>query len=61
MRVKLLKDIEEGGQVKTTIRVKRKQAIGWFEGTELEMSEASGQKYIDAGLAEAVAAESPAA
>lgn len=57
MRVKLKQDVLENGQVKTTVRTKRKQVIGWFEGTEIELSDASAQKFIDAGLAEPVAQE----
>lgn len=56
MRVKLTQDVLENGQVKTTIRPRRKQAIGWFEGAVVEMSDASAQKYIEAGLAEPVPA-----
>ncbi|HRC61695.1 MAG TPA: hypothetical protein PLX85_00555 [Dehalococcoidia bacterium] len=56
MRVKLLQDVQENGQIKTTVRLKRKQVIGWFAGTELEMSDATARKYIDAGLAEAAPA-----
>lgn len=57
MRIRLLQDVLEGGQVKTTIRSTRRQVIGWFAGTEIEVSEASGQKLIDAGTAEIVTTE----
>ncbi len=56
MRVKLTKDVLENGQVKTTIRPRRKQVIGWFEGAEIDVSDATGAKLIDKGLAEPVQA-----
>ena len=55
MKVKLLKDVLENGVVKVAVR--RRQVTAFFAGTEVEMSDASAQKYIEAGLAEAVAAE----
>lgn len=66
MKVRLLKDIYQDGGLnpqtgepmppvlKTTVRPNRRQAFHWFKGTVIEMSEASGQKYIDAGDAEKV-------
>lgn len=54
MRIRLLQDVLEDGKVKTTIRPTRRQVIGWFVDTEIEVSEASGQKLIDAGIAEVV-------
>ena len=54
MRVKLTKDVMQDGRVKTTVRMKRKQVIGWFQGTEIEVSEATGQKLIENGDAVAV-------
>ena len=51
MRVKLLKDVLENGQVKTTIRPRRKQVIAWFEGTEMDMSDATAERFIAEGLA----------
>lgn len=54
MKIELLKDVTENGQVKTTLRPKRKVAIGWFQGTQMEVSDATGQKLIEAGTAKAV-------
>ncbi len=54
MRVKLLKDVTENGVVKTTVRKSRKQVIGWFEGTKLEVSDTTGAKLIERGDAEEV-------
>lgn len=72
MKVRLLQNIVENGGVKIVQR--RKQADGTYaievpfvKGAEIEMSDASGQKYIDAGVAELVvsspdsAAETPSA
>ncbi len=56
MIVKLKQDVLENGQVKTTVRARRKQVVGWFAGAVIEMSDASAQKYIEAGLAEPVQA-----
>ena len=55
MKVKLLKDVLENGVVKVAVR--RRSVTAFFAGTEVEMSDASAQKYIEAGLAEAVAPE----
>lgn len=51
MRIRLTETIRENGQPKTTIRESRGVVFGWFEGAEIEVSEATGQKYIDAGKA----------
>ena len=56
MKIKLLKDIVENGQIKVTVRKSRKTAVVWCAGVEMEMSDASAAKYIDAGLAVAVPA-----
>jgi hypothetical protein len=48
MLVKLLKDKREGGQVKVTVKNRTKKAYGWFEGTEHEVSDATGRKLIEA-------------
>lgn len=54
MKVKLVKDIYDGnGQIKTTVRPLRKVAIGWFQGSIIELSETSAQKFIERGDAEA--------
>lgn len=71
MKVKLLKNVLEGGGVKVSIRHRMepatvKDAAGnehtvyvrmpretvFVTGAIIEMSDASGQKYIDRGLAE---------
>lgn len=52
MKVKLLKDVVEGGNIKTVIRRSRKLVVAFFADTIVELSDASAQKYIDAGLAE---------
>lgn len=51
MRVKLVKDVLQNGQVKT---VKRPGRPGQFfeAGMVIEVSDATGEKYIAAGLAE---------
>lgn len=62
MRIRLLQDVEEDGKVKTTIRPRRKVCIAWFQGTEIEVSEVTGQILIDEGKAELVVpVEAPAA
>jgi hypothetical protein len=60
MKVRLLQNVVENGGVKIVRR--RKQADGTYaievpfvKGAVIEMSDASGQKYIDAGAAERVA------
>lgn len=64
MKIKLLKDIYEGvahnalgqlidpGKIKTVVR-KNRPKVEFKEGNVIEMSDASGQKYIDAKAAEA--------
>lgn len=59
MKIRLLKDVEENGRLKTTIRRSRKQVIGWFEGTEMEVSDSTGQKMIDQKIAEQVTDPAP--
>lgn len=54
MKIKLLKDVLQNGQVKTTVKPRKKAVIGWFAGVEMEVSDATGEKLIDAGDAEAV-------
>lgn len=54
MKVKLLKDVMEGGKVKTTIRPNRRTGIFWFKDTEIEVSEETGAKLIERGDAEKV-------
>jgi hypothetical protein len=59
MKVRLLKNIVESGGIKLTRRRPRPDGtyeveIPWIEGTEMEMSDSSAQKYIDRGDAEAV-------
>lgn len=54
MRVRLLKDVHENGQVKSTLKVRRKAITGWFAGTELEVSDATGAKLIERGDAEKI-------
>jgi hypothetical protein len=56
VKVKLLKNVFENGGVKCSRR--RKQPDGTYlietpfvEGAVIEMSDASGQKYIDQGIA----------
>lgn len=49
MKIKLLRDKEDAGQIKTSIKRNRGRGIFWLKGTVIEMSEASGQKYIDSG------------
>jgi hypothetical protein len=61
MKVKLLKDVVEGGSIKTVIRKSRKLVIGFFAGTVVDLSEASAKKYIDSGLAEAYTGDEVAA
>lgn len=52
MLVKLLKDVTQNGQIKTTVRPSRKLVIGWFEGTVLDMPPSQAAKFIQAGQAE---------
>lgn len=54
MVIVLLKDKMEGGQVKVTHRPNKRKVIGWFAGTEMEVSDATGQKLIEAGEAREV-------
>ena len=56
MRVKLLTNIFEADRfgnltLKVTQRPRRGIVLAWTTGTEIEMSETSGQKYIDEGKA----------
>lgn len=59
MRVKLVKDVLQNGQVKT---VKRPGRPGMFfeAGQVVEVSDATGAKWIAAGIASAYADEQPA-
>jgi hypothetical protein len=59
MIVKLLQDVLENGQVKTTVRKSRKQVIGWFAGTVIDVSEVTGAILIEQGVAEAVKESQP--
>jgi hypothetical protein len=59
MKVRLLKNIVESGGIKLTRRRPRGDGtyevdIAWVVGAEIEMSDASAQKYIERGDAEAV-------
>lgn len=54
MKIKLLRDVMQGGQLKTTVRQKKKLVIGWFQGTEMDVSDESGRKLIEAGDAQEV-------
>lgn len=54
MKVKLLKNIYQAGSIKITTRENRKESIAWFEGTEIEVSDATGEKLIASGDAVAV-------
>ncbi len=54
MNIVLLKDVNEGGQVKVTHRPRSKRVIGWYEGTEMEVSDATGDKLIEQGIAKKV-------
>jgi hypothetical protein len=56
MKVRLLKGVFEadrfGNQsLKVTQRPRRGQLIAWTPGVELEMSDASAEKYIAKGIA----------
>ena len=51
MRVKLLKNVLEDGRLKVSIR-SEERVTPFVKDAVIEMSDASGQKYIDAGLAE---------
>lgn len=53
MKVRLLKEVVDAGATKTVVRRSRQSAIAFFPGVVVEMSDASAQKYIDNGLAEA--------
>ena len=61
MRIRLLSDVLEEGKVKTTIRLRKKQCIAWFQDTEIEVSEVTGQNLIDQGVAVDITAEAAAA
>lgn len=56
MRVKLLRDIDNGGKVKVRAR-RGRPPVALFEGTVIEMSDTSAKKYIDKGWAEPVEEE----
>lgn len=56
MKIRLLKDVMQEGRIKTTIRASKKVVIGWFAGTEIEVSDATGRKLIEAGDAVEVVA-----
>lgn len=51
MKVKLKKTIVEGGNIKGSVREGR-DAVAFVEGAIIDMSDASGKKYIEKGLAE---------
>ena len=56
MRIKLIKDVHgedrHGNKfIRTTVRFSRGIAFEWRSGTEMEVSEASGQKLIEDGQA----------
>lgn len=63
MKVKLLKPVLENGVVKTSRRAKVVNGkvatviTTFSEGAELEVSDATGEKYVAAGLAERVVDE----
>ena len=50
MKIKLLKDIEQGNTLKVVKR--RGKYICFLEGTIVEVSETTAQKWIKEGLAE---------
>lgn len=50
MKIKLLKDIEQGNTLKVVKR--RGKYICFLEGTVVEVSETTAQKWIKEGLAE---------
>lgn len=52
MKVKLLKDVMEDGNLKVAYR--KAGAIPYVKGTVIEMSETSAHKYVSAGLGELV-------
>lgn len=61
MRIKLLTNIIDGaGNLKAVLRPGRK-AVPFVEGAVIEVSEATGAKYIERGLAEECRPASPAA
>ncbi len=49
MRIRLLKDVLENGQVKSTVQRSKKTITGWFEGAEFEVSDATGAKLVERG------------
>lgn len=52
MKVRLLKSIVQNGGIKASI--KGDKVVAFVEGAEVYVSDATGQKYIDAGIAEEV-------
>lgn len=62
MKIRLLRNVYQNGVLKTTVRHKKQEVIGWFKGKEIEVSDATGAKLIESGDAEEVKAEpAPAA
>lgn len=64
MKVKLLKNVFENGGIKCSRRRRQPDGtyaveVAFVEGAVIEMSDPSGQKYVDQGLAVKVE-ESPA-
>lgn len=51
MLVKLTQNIMEGHGVKISIRKPPRKSVAFVEGTVVDLSEASAQKYIDQGKA----------
>lgn len=51
MLVKLTQTIMEGHGVKISVRKPPRKSVPFVEGAILELSDASAQKYIDAGKA----------
>lgn len=60
MLVKLTQTIMEGHGVKISVRKPPRKSVAFVEGTVLELSEASAQKYIDQGKAVKYTGEEPA-
>lgn len=57
MKVKLLQDVIEGSAPKTV--KKGEEWIQFTKGRIIEMSEASGKKYVEKGLGEEVVEDKP--
>jgi len=56
MLVRLLKSIEEDGRIKAT-RIGTPREVVFTKGAVIDVSEATGAKWIAAGIAEAVTEE----